>query len=300
MRARINCEAVVFAPRRSSRHRIDARHLVDLIAEKLDAHGVVFVRRPKFQYIAAHAERAARKVVRRALVLHFSELAEIVRHRLLRSTLEKEQHAEIEIGIADAVDTRHRRDDDHVAPLEYCFRRREPQFVDLVVLGHLLFDVEIGLRDVRLGLVVVVVRNEILDGVFGKEVSELLIELRGERFVVTENERRAIDRFNYFCDRERLSRSGDAEENLMPRSGPNAFDELADGLGLIALRLERRDEFEVHYFGADGAPALAGPRTRSLPCNPPPAEAAAPLGAGGPFASCAALVILAASCGVIF
>src|SRR5437763_3098780 len=165
----------------------------------------------------------------------------------------------VQIGIADAVNAGDRGDDDHVATLEESLCRGEAQLVDLVVLGHLLFDVEIGLRDVSLGLVVVVVRNEILDGVFGKEVSELLIELRGERFVVTENERRAIDRFNYFCDRERLSRSGDAEENLMPGSGPNAFDELADGLGLIALRLERRDEFEVHYFGVDGAPALAGP-----------------------------------------
>ena len=107
----------------------------------------------------------------------------------------------IEIGIADAVDAGDRGDDDHVAPLEERLRRREPQLVDLVVLGHLLFDVEIVLRDVGLGLVVVVVRDEVLDAILGKEVLELLIELRGERLVVAEDERGPIDALDDFARR---------------------------------------------------------------------------------------------------
>ena len=45
--------------------------------------------------------------------------------------------------------------------------------------------------DVRLGLVVVVVGDEVLDGVFGEELAELVAELGGQRLVVRDHERRA-------------------------------------------------------------------------------------------------------------
>jgi hypothetical protein len=46
--------------------------------------------------------------------------------------------------------------------------------VDVVVPRGVLLDVEVGLRDVRLGLVVVVVRDEVLDGVVGEELADSL------------------------------------------------------------------------------------------------------------------------------
>ena len=150
----------------------------------------------------------------------------------------KSEHRVIEIGIADAVDAGHRGDDDDVAALEEGLRRGEPQLVDLVVLGHLLFDVQIVLRDVRLGLVVVVVRDEVLDRVLGKEVLELLVELRRQGLVVAEDERRPVDVLDDLGDGEGLAGAGDAEEDLVARAGLDAFRELADGLGLIALRRE--------------------------------------------------------------
>ena len=57
---------------------------------------------------------------------------------------------------------------------------------------RVLLDVEVGLRDVRLGLVVVVVRDEVLDRVAGEELAELVAELRGERLVVRDHERRPL------------------------------------------------------------------------------------------------------------
>ena len=56
-----------------------------------------------------------------------------------------------------------------------------------------LLDVEVGLGNVGLGLVVVVVGDEVLDGVVGEELPELVAELRGERLVVGDHERRAAD-----------------------------------------------------------------------------------------------------------
>ena len=82
---------------------------------------------------------------------------------------------------------------DRVAAREQVRRRRVPQPVDVVVPGGVLLDVEVGLRDVRLGLVVVVVGDEVLDRVVGEELAELVAELCGERLVVRDHERRLLE-----------------------------------------------------------------------------------------------------------
>ena len=74
-----------------------------------------------------------------------------------------------------------------VAPREEARGRGVAEPVDVVVPGRVLLDVEVGLRDVRLGLVVVVVRDEVLDGVVREELAELVAELRGERLVVRDD-----------------------------------------------------------------------------------------------------------------
>ena len=79
-----------------------------------------------------------------------------------------------------------------VAAREQVRRRGVAQPVDVVVPRAVLLDVEVGLRDVRLGLVVVVVRDEVLDRVVGEELAELVAELGGERLVVRDHERRAL------------------------------------------------------------------------------------------------------------
>ena len=68
-----------------------------------------------------------------------------------------------------------------------------------------------------------------------------------------EDERRPVDRLDHLRHRERLPRSGGAEEHLVLRAGMDALRELPDRLRLVALRLERGDELEVHYFFLGGA-----------------------------------------------
>ena len=61
------------------------------------------------------------------------------------------------------------------------------------LIERVLLDVDVALRDVRLGLVVVVVADEVVDGVVREEALELLVELGGERLVVGEDERRLAE-----------------------------------------------------------------------------------------------------------
>jgi len=59
-----------------------------------------------------------------------------------------------------------------------------PEAIDLRVDRRVLLDVEVAARDVGLGLVIVVVGDEVLDRVLGEVGAELVAELRGERLVV--------------------------------------------------------------------------------------------------------------------
>src|SRR5438445_12934958 len=87
-------------------------------------------------------------------------------------------------------------------------RGGKPQTVDLVVNRGFFFDVGVGRGDIGLRLVVVVVADEILDGAFRKKSSKLVVELRRQRFVVREYQRRTVHLLDDLRHGERLARTG--------------------------------------------------------------------------------------------
>ena len=204
MRLRVDGNLVVLAPA-LARQRIERRERIDVVAEELDAQRLLFVRRVHLDDVAAHAEGAAREVGLVALVLDFHELAENLIARNALAELQRQQHAVVRLGRSEAVDARHARDDDDVAALEERPRRRQAHAVDLVVDDRFLLDVRIGRGNVGLGLVVVVVADEVLDGVLREEATEFLIELRGQGLVVNHDERRPVHLFDDLRHREGLA-----------------------------------------------------------------------------------------------
>ena len=136
-------------------------------------------------------------------------------------------------------------DDDDVAALEQRPRRRQPHAVDLVVDRRFLLDVRVGGRDVGLGLVVVVVADEVLDRVLGEEALELLVELGGERLVVRHDQRRAVHARDALRHGERLARAGDAEQHLGLVAAVQPVDELVDRARLVAAQLEIGDQVKA-------------------------------------------------------
>ena len=125
-----------------------------------------------------------------------------------------------------------------VAPGEQRRGRRVAEAIDLVVDRAVLLDVGVARRDVRLGLVVVVVADEVLDPVVREELAELVGELRGEALVRGQHQRGPLDLLDRPGNRGALARAGDAEEGLEALPALDAFGERGDGLGLVARRLE--------------------------------------------------------------
>ena len=171
--------------------RVEVRDLLDLVAEERDAVRGLGVRGLHLDDVALDAEAAAAEQRVVAGVLDVDQLAEHQVAVLLLADVHEDDALLVLLRRAEAVDARDRRDDDHVAAGEEVRGGGVAQPVDVVVPRGVLLDVEVGLRDVRLGLVVVVVGDEVLDRVRREELAELVAELRGERLVVRDHERRA-------------------------------------------------------------------------------------------------------------
>jgi hypothetical protein len=166
------------------KHGIDLAKTLDLVSPQLDSISVVVVGWIDFDHVAAHAKRAARK----AVIVAFVEDLHQPRGNLLAgnllSLLEHQKHSVIGFGRPQAVNATDAGDDHAVAPFEQGARGGEPKFVQLVVDGCFFFDVDVAGWHVRFRLVVIVIADEVLDGVLWEERAEFVIKLRRERLVV--------------------------------------------------------------------------------------------------------------------
>src|SRR5208282_902427 len=122
----------------------------------------------------------------------------------------------------------------------------KPQLVEFVVDGRFFLNVKIRRRNVSLGLVVVVIRNKILDRIVRKEILELVIKLRRQGLVVRHHERRPIGRLNHLRHGESLARPGNSQQYLMLLAIKHTASERLNRRSLIALRLVTGYKFEVH------------------------------------------------------
>ncbi len=145
--------------------------------------------------------------------------------------------AGIGLDRADAVDARHRGDDDHIVPLQDRPRRRMAHAVDLLIDGAVLLDIGVGAGDIGFRLVIVVIADEILDRVLRKELLELGIELGRQGLVGGQDQGRALGAGDHLGHGEGLARAGDAKQHLVALLGVDALHQLGDGGGLVAGRL---------------------------------------------------------------
>ena len=224
--------------------RVELHDALDVVTEELDAHGHVLVCRHDLQRVAAHAEARPGEVVVVALVLHLDEAARQLLPVQPLAPRDALHEREILGGRAQAVDARDGGDDEHVPPRHQRARRRVAELVDLVVDVRFLLDIRVGRGDVRLRLVVVVVGDEVLDGVLREEIAELLRQLGRERLVGRDDERRLLDGLDGLGHGVRLAGAGDTEERLVAHALADAVREPIDSLRLVAARFEVGDDPE--------------------------------------------------------
>ena len=168
-----------------SGERIDQRKGINLIPEKLDPHGFVRASEEDIDGVAAYPEGPSFEIHLRAAVVRVDQMVEQPRQAALLSPLDNDRLGVEVLRVSDAVEAGHTGDHNHVASSGHqCRCRAEAQFVNLVIDTEVFLDVCIGCRKIRLWLIIVVVRDEIFNGVGRKEAFELSVKLRRQRLVV--------------------------------------------------------------------------------------------------------------------
>ena len=114
------------------------------------------------------------------------------------------------------------------------------EFIYFVVYRKIFFYIGIGTRNIRFGLVIIVIRHEKLHAVIREKGAELVAKLGGKRFVVRDHERGAVYvRYNV-SHSKRLARTGNAQKDLRAKSVVDSFGQKFNSLRLVARRLKFR------------------------------------------------------------
>ena len=218
-----------------AREGVEHRQGFDRLIEEFHAQRLtVRFSREDVDDIAAHPEGALREIHLVARVLHVGEPAQELPLIKDLAAHEVQHHGEIGLRVTEAINRRHRRDDDRIFTLEQRLRGRQAHLLDVFVDRGVLLDVGIARGDVGLGLVIVVIRDEVLDRVVREELAELTVELGGQRLVVGEDQRRTLYRRDHVGDGEGLAATRDPKQRLVGKTRPQTLFQGFDGSRLVA------------------------------------------------------------------
>ena len=164
-------------------------YLFQLLAPENKSTGIVAVSHVNVHRIAQHPERPALELGLVARVQRIDERKQQLVATHSRSHRERDRIVVKILGIAYAVETRNRRYHHDVpsSRKERGGRVQSETFYFLVDL-QVLFDVRVRMWDIGFGLIIVIVRNEILHGVLREKTFELAVQLRRQRFVVAQHQ----------------------------------------------------------------------------------------------------------------
>ena len=218
-------------------HRVQGHEPVDLVAEHLDPNRMLLVHGEDLHGVTPDPERAALEGHVVAGVLHLDQLAQQPIAVPGRPGAQLHHAVHVLLGRAQPVDGRHRRDYQDVPPREQRVRRRVTKAFHLLVDRGVLLDVRIRLRDVRLGLVVVVVRHKVFDGVVRKQFPELVGQLCGQCLVGGQHQGGPLQLLDQPRRRRGLAGARGAEQHDVARTGLHPAGDLGDGGRLVARRL---------------------------------------------------------------
>ena len=230
-----------------ARQRVEVLQALDLVPEERRAERGLGVGREDLERLAPDAEGAPPQ---RGVVAGVLDRDELAQQQVAVDDLAALEDLEVHVvglGRAEAEDRRHRGDDDDVAAGEERRRGGVAEAVDLLVDGRVLLDVEVLRGDVGLGLVVVVVRDEVLDRVVREERPELVAELRGQRLVVGQDEGGLLKPLDRRGHGHRLAGARGAQERREALARGDARRDRVDGRRLVGGRAEGAVQAELGH-----------------------------------------------------
>ena len=216
-----------------SGHRMHHLNTLQVVAPQFQAQRLLVVAGPDFQRVALGPEPARRQVDVVALVLHLHQPVQNGVASNRRVHLEQQVHGAVLFRVAQAVDAAHRGHHDGVGAGQQAAGGAVPQPLDLVIDVGVLLDEQVLARHVGFRLVIVVVRDEELDGAGRKELPELRRQLRGQDLVGGHDQRGPPGLLDHLGHGVGLASAGGSQQRLVAQAGPQTLNQAADGGRLI-------------------------------------------------------------------
>ncbi len=155
---------------RRSRNWVNHSEPVNLVTEKLDAYRVIAIANAYVHRVPAHPESSSLEVGLRPRIECIHKLIEQPREASLLAASHHNSLRMKVFRVADAVETGDAGNHNHVpAAGHQGGRRAQAELLDFVVDAQILFYIGVGRRDICFRLIVVIVGDEIFDGVVRKE-----------------------------------------------------------------------------------------------------------------------------------
>ena len=223
---------------------VDVVEGVDFVAEEFGPDGGFFVGGDDVDSVAFHPESAAGEPNVIAFVLDIDEEPEEMITVNFVTNVQENGAVQVGLGVAEPVDAGHGAHNHNVPAGEETGGGAVAEPFHIVIDGGVFFYVGVGLGDVGLGLVVVVVADEVFDRVIGEELAKLVGELGGQGFIGRHDEGGALDLFDEPSRGGGFTGAGGPKENDVAFAPVDALGEFGNGGGLVAGGLVVADDFE--------------------------------------------------------
>ena len=225
--------------------RVEQRQPLHLFIKQFYAQGdIVGLGGEDINHLAAHAERTALEGLIVAGVLQLGQTAQngaLIDNHAHRQV---QHHFQVEIRVAQTVNRRYRGHHHHIATLKQRFGGRESHLLNMFVYRGIFLDKGVRTWDIGFRLIVVVVRDEILNGVFRKELFHLAVQLRRQGFIGRQHHGRTLQVGNDVGNGKGFTRAGYPQQRLMRETILQPLFQTANRFWLIARRTESGIQFE--------------------------------------------------------
>ncbi len=218
---------------------IEQRNTLDLVIKQLDPHRLII------RFGGIDIDQLAANPVGAALQLHVIalvlKLCQSTQDRALIDSLaprKMQHHLQILTGVTQAVDRGDRRHHDDITAFEQGLGRRKSHLLDMFVHRGIFFDEGIRRGNVGLGLIIVVVGDEILDRIVREKVPKFAVELRRQCLVGGQDDCRALHPVDYVRDTECFARTGHSQQGHSCLAVSQSLDQAVYRGGLVTRGLK--------------------------------------------------------------
>ena len=218
--------------------RVEVGQVLDLIIEQLHPHRLtVRLGRVDVDHLAAHPVGGALQLHVIAGVLQFRQPAQDEALIDAFAPHQVQHHAQVGTRVPQAVDGRHRGHQHRVTPFQQGLGGRQAHLLDVLVDGGIFLNKGIRGGHIGLGLVVVIIGNEVFHRIVREEFTHLAVELGRQGLVGGQDQGRPLYGLDDIGHGEGLAGAGHPQQGLMGKTILQAFQQFTDGDGLIPGRL---------------------------------------------------------------